>query len=132
MLRPLNDFVVVARDDAEEMIGSIIIPGAAKEKLTRGVVLAVGPGVVQANKLADQLEEALREVRRECGSTAKASQAAQDVIEALRRKAPTVKPGDRVLFGRYSGNEARVTDDNGVERECVLMREEEIYGLIEE
>ncbi|MEM8873324.1 MAG: co-chaperone GroES [Planctomycetota bacterium] len=44
-LNPLNDRVVVKRDDAEETTASgIVLPEAAKEKPTKGKVLAVGPG----------------------------------------------------------------------------------------
>ena len=43
-LRPLQDRIIVKRDAAETMIGSLIIPEHAAEKPTRGEVLAVGPG----------------------------------------------------------------------------------------
>jgi chaperonin GroES len=36
-----------------------------------------------------------------------------------------VKEGDRVLFGKYSGNEVRIDDE-----ELVIMREEEILGVL--
>ena len=39
--------------------------------------------------------------------------------------APEVKEGDRVLFGKYSGTEVRVDD-----QELVIMREEEILGVL--
>ena len=43
--RPLHDRVVVKRIDAEEKTaGGIIIPDAAKEKPSKGEVIAVGPG----------------------------------------------------------------------------------------
>ena len=43
--RPLHDRVVVKRIDAEEKSkGGIIIPDTAKEKPSRGQVIAVGPG----------------------------------------------------------------------------------------
>ena len=43
--RPLHDRVVVERIDAEEKsAGGIIIPDTAKEKPSRGEVIAVGPG----------------------------------------------------------------------------------------
>ena len=37
-----------------------------------------------------------------------------------------VKVGDRVLFGKYSGTEVKVGDDN-----LLVMREEDIMGVIE-
>ncbi len=43
-IRPLNDFVLVKRCEAEKKVGSIIVPDAAQAKSTRAEVLAVGPG----------------------------------------------------------------------------------------
>jgi chaperonin GroES len=44
-LRPIQDKVHVRRDKNEERTpGGIVIPDNAKQKVTRGVVLAVGPG----------------------------------------------------------------------------------------
>ena len=44
-IRPLNDRVVVLREDKErKSTGGIIIPDTAKEKPQRGKVVAVGPG----------------------------------------------------------------------------------------
>ena len=43
--RPLHDRVVVRRIDADEKSGGgIIIPDTAKEKPSRGEIIAVGPG----------------------------------------------------------------------------------------
>ncbi len=42
---PLGDRVLIRlMEDAEEKVGSIIIPDTAKEKPQRGEVIAVGPG----------------------------------------------------------------------------------------
>ena len=47
-IKPLHDRVVVRRIDEEERTpGGVIIPDTAKEKPTRGEVLAVGPGRVE-------------------------------------------------------------------------------------
>jgi chaperonin GroES len=44
-LRPLQDRVIVKQSDAEEKTASgIVLPDAAREKPTRGKVIAVGPG----------------------------------------------------------------------------------------
>ncbi len=42
------------------------------------------------------------------------------------RQMPDVKAGDRVLFGKYSGSE--ITVDN---EQLLIMREDEILGIIE-
>jgi chaperonin GroES len=41
-------------------------------------------------------------------------------------RALEVKKGDRVLFGKYSGNEIKI---DGVEH--IILREEEVLGVIE-
>jgi chaperonin GroES len=38
----------------------------------------------------------------------------------------TVKEGDRVLFGKYSGSEVKLGDDD-----YMIMREDDILGIIE-
>ena len=44
-LKPLQDRVIVRQSDAEEKTKSgIVLPDSAKEKPTRGKVIAVGPG----------------------------------------------------------------------------------------
>jgi chaperonin GroES len=44
-LRPLSDRVIVKQSDAEEKTASgIVLPDTAKEKPTKGKVIAVGPG----------------------------------------------------------------------------------------
>lgn len=44
-IKPLNDRVLVLREDEEQKsTGGIIIPDTAKEKPQRGKIVAVGPG----------------------------------------------------------------------------------------
>lgn len=43
-LVPMNDRILVKRDEEEERIGGIVIPDTAKEKPVRGTVVAVGHG----------------------------------------------------------------------------------------
>ena len=44
-IRPLNDRVLVIREEEEQKsAGGIIIPDTAKEKPQRGKIVAVGPG----------------------------------------------------------------------------------------
>ncbi|MCW5983200.1 MAG: co-chaperone GroES [Bryobacteraceae bacterium] len=37
-----------------------------------------------------------------------------------------VKVGDKILFGKYSGNEVKIEDE-----ECLIMREDEILAIVE-
>ena len=49
---PIGDRIVVQRQDPEEKTsGGIILPDSAKNKPSRGKVLAVGPGKVLKNEL---------------------------------------------------------------------------------
>ncbi len=48
------------------------------------------------------------------------------VLEDGKLRPLDVKPGDRILFGKYAGNEIQV---DGVEH--LILREDEILGVIE-
>ena len=48
------------------------------------------------------------------------------VLEDGKVRALEVKPGDRVLFGKYSGQTVKVEGE-----ELLVMREEDIIGVIE-
>jgi chaperonin GroES len=42
------------------------------------------------------------------------------------RQAPDVKAGDRILFGKYSGQEIKLDGE-----EYIIMKEDEVLGVIE-
>jgi len=42
-----------------------------------------------------------------------------------KRITPDVKIGDRILFGKYSGSEAKIED-----QEALIMREDEILAIL--
>jgi chaperonin GroES len=91
--RPIGNRALVRRDKNDETTpGGIVIPENAKEKLTRGEVIAVGPGILENGK----------------------------------RVEPLIKRGDKIVFGKYSGQEVTLDGD-----ELIIMPEEEIYGVIE-
>ena len=46
--------------------------------------------------------------------------------EAGERIAPTVKAGDRVLFGKWSGTEVKIAGED-----LLIMKESDILGVIE-
>ncbi len=93
-IRPLHDRVLVRRmEDETVSAGGILIPDNAKEKPSRGEILAVGTGKHLDNGDVRPLE---------------------------------VKVGDKVLFGKYSGNEVKVDGE-----ELLVMREDDIVGIIE-
>ncbi len=93
-MRPLGDRVLVRRlEDAEQKVGSIIIPDTAKEKPQQGEVVSIGQG-----KLLDNGDRAPIDV----------------------------KPGDRILFGKYSGSDIKIEGS-----EYLIVREDEILGVLE-
>jgi len=49
------------------------------------------------------------------------------LLENGTRIEPAVKVGDRVLFGKYSGTEIKLDD-----QEYLIMREDEILGILAE
>lgn len=89
--RPLHDRVLIERIEEEVTSGGIVIPDNAKEKPSRGKVIAAGDGKVVDGKAV----------------------------------AMTVKVGDIVMFGKYSGNEIKIDGT-----EYVVMREDDIMGII--
>ncbi|MFZ0219765.1 MAG: co-chaperone GroES [Candidatus Aquirickettsiella sp.] len=94
-LVPMNDRILVKRDDEEEKsIGGIVIPDTAKEKPARGTVVAVGNG-----------------------KRLKSGQ-----IQAL-----TIKVGDKIYFGKYSGTEIKLSG-----KEYLIMREDDVLALIKD
>ena len=48
------------------------------------------------------------------------------VLESGKRKAPEVKEGDRILFGKWSGSEVKL---DGIEH--LLLKEEEVLAVLE-
>ncbi len=93
-VRPLEDRVLIKALEAEEKTkGGIVLPDTAKEKPSKGEVVAVGRG-----KLLDNGK----------------------IVE------PTLKKGDRVLFGKYAGTEIKI--DN---IEYTIMRESEVLAKID-
>ena len=47
------------------------------------------------------------------------------VLESGQKVAMSVKPGDRILFGKYSGTEVKIDD-----QEYLIMREDEVLGIL--
>ena len=48
------------------------------------------------------------------------------VLENGTKLTMSVKAGDRILFGKYSGTEVKLGDD-----EYLIMREDEVLGILE-
>ena len=130
--RPLHDRVVVKRIDAEEKTkGGIIIPDTAKEKPQEGKVVAVGPG-----RVAEDGKRIAPEVKKGgiiIPDTAKEKPQEGKIVATGKGKTTDegkvlpmdVKPGDRVLYGKYSGSEIKIDD-----QEYLIMHQEDILGIL--
>ena len=93
-IRPLDDRVVIEPLEKEEKTaGGIVLPDTAKEKPTRGRVVAAGPG---------------------------------KRLENGTRAGMTLKVGDEVYFGKYSGTEIRIA-----EVEYTIMHASDVLAVVE-
>ena len=101
-LTPLHDWVLIRTGkSSEKSAGGIVIPDTAQEKPEEGEVLAVGAGRFVADK---------------------------DSSEKIKKKAfvkTTLKPGEHVLYKRYSAREVE-----GDDAMLVLVREEDVLGYL--
>lgn len=102
-LKPLQDWAVIRRSDAEEKTpGGIIIPEVAKEKPLQGVIVAIGPGRYMPEKGKEK--------------------------EKKKKFVPTVlKPGQRVIYQKYAEREIELGSEV-----VTLVREEDILGTVED
>lgn len=48
------------------------------------------------------------------------------VLDSGQKVAMSVKTGDRILFGKYSGTEVKIDDE-----EYLIMREDEVLGILQ-
>jgi chaperonin GroES len=48
------------------------------------------------------------------------------VLDSGQKVAMSVKEGDRILFGKYSGTDIKIDDE-----EYLIMREDEVLGILE-
>lgn len=92
-LKPLADHVILKPvESSDKTAGGIILPDTAKEKATKGEVVAVGPGRTLANG---------------------------------KRVAMAVKAGDRVIYGKYAGNDVKIDG-----QEYKILQESEILAVV--
>jgi chaperonin GroES len=100
---PLDHRVLILHDEAEEKVGSIILPDSERDKqkyaMTNATVVAVGPlAWAEAKHDADKF--------------------------GIDARFP--KPGDRVKVGKYAGD--RHKGDDGVE--YTILNDEDVIGLL--
>jgi chaperonin GroES len=93
-ITPLDDRIVVDQHEAEDKTsGGIILPQQAKEKPTRGTVLAAGPG---------------------------------KMLDSGNRGKMSVRVGDEVFYGKYSGTEVDVDG-----KKYTMLRESDVLAIVE-
>ena len=101
-IQPLGDRVVVVPMEAVQVTASgIVIPDTAKgEKPQEGLVLALGNG-----KMKFEGKE-------------------------LTDPHDFLKVGDKVLFGKYSGDDVKLKDKDGKDVEVKILRLDSILGKV--
>ncbi|MBC8226630.1 MAG: co-chaperone GroES [Candidatus Marinimicrobia bacterium] len=105
-IKPLEDRVIVEAMAADEKTASgIILPDTAQEKPQQGTVLVVGKG-----KSCDC------SCCKDC-DCCKGDKCCSDSM--------SVKAGDKVLYGKYSG-----TEINHEGKDLLIMRESDILAII--
>lgn len=102
-VKPLQDWVVVQADEAEEKsAGGIFIPDAAKERPESGKVIAVGEGKTVEEKDA------------------------KGKVKEKKFVQTSLKPGDHILYEKYAARKVQVDQE-----EVILVRESDVLGYLE-
>jgi chaperonin GroES len=101
-IQPLGDRVVVVPIEAEQVTASgIVIPDTAKgEKPQEGVVIAMGKGGIHTSE------------------------------GKVSNPHDFLKVGDKVLFGKYSGDEVKLKDKAGKDVEVKILRLDSVLGIV--
>ncbi len=102
-IQPLGDRVVVLPIEAEQVTASgILIPDTAKgEKPQEGIIIALGKGKI----VSDGKESS--------------------------NPADFLKVGDKVLFGKYSGDEVKLKDKDGKDVEVKILHLDSVLGIVQ-
>lgn len=110
-LQPLGDHITVLLDEETPVSTTLTIPDVARNRdigTREGVVLKVGPGkLVEKRKYTESWQ-----------------------LNPLVFKPTTLKPGERVVIGRYSDWESWSCDYEGRARNVVLCQEADVRVLI--
>lgn len=101
-IQPLGDRVVVMPLEAEQVTKSgIVIPDTAKgEKPQEGVVIALGTGGINTS---------------------------EGEVSDPRK---FLKVGDKVLFGKYAGDELKMKTKEGKDVELKVLRLDSVLGIV--
>jgi len=111
-ISPIFDRVLVEKIAAPEKIGSFYIPDGAKDPSQLCLVVEVGTG---------------RNIDAPGAYEADGGEGVGSWVVHVQRPAMLVKPGDKVLIGKYSGSEVEL---NG--KTLFILREDEILAIVHE
>lgn len=121
-LEPLADRIFVLPDEDNNIQSGIIIPDNAKEKAQIGTVISVGIGT-HATLLGDF--DAKKDLIDKMGE--QAFTFFQTLIESLVLVKTELIPGDRILFGKYAGQEIEIDG-----KKYLVMRESDVISRVKE
>ncbi len=118
MTQAFADRVLILMDEPEENDGGLELRPEEKAPSKTGTVVLVGPGVINTH------------IKIDISITGQASVEALDklqkILELVRTPIPVaVHPGDRVMFGFYSGT--RIQHEG---KEHLMIRSSDILGLL--
>jgi chaperonin GroES len=101
-IQPLGDRVVVLPMEAEQVTASgIVIPDTAKDKKPQeGTVIALGKGDMMTSE------------------------------GKVSNPHDFLKVGDKVLYGKYAGDEIEVKDTSGKLHELKILRLDSVLGVV--
>ena len=142
--RPLHDRVVVRRAEGDtKSKGGIIIPDNAKEKPQEGEVVAVGPGARDESGVLVPLDVKAGDLilfGKWSGTEVKIDgedlliMKEADIMGVIdktgvektgERTKPELKAGDRILFGKWSGQEIKIDG-----QDLLIMKESDVLGTL--
>lgn len=146
ILRPLGDKIVVRREEPDRASpGGILLPDAAKEKPSRGVVVAVGPGkreegIAGTPPLCFNYPAGDDDAKAVADRNAKVYADNEGTSAIVMPRDPkgnwnsveyigqslSVSVGDVVLFSAYAGNSVEIDG-----QELLIMREDDVLCVVE-
>lgn len=138
-IRPVFDRLTVEKVEqaSKTQSGLIVLPDDARAPSQLGRVVAIGQGRNYDGPggmtVRPQYVGAMNVVSAEVAAQREAERALNPVLGDYRyvveytRPAMVVKPGDLVIFGKYSGAEVEIDGTK-----VFILREDEVLGIVEE
>lgn len=125
-LEPIEDRIVVDPEAAaSESTGGLIIPDSEREKPQRGIVVAVGNGVIPNDEKINYIITILLWI----GTVISFLHPKAGAFKGKEQSAPKMilKPGDKVLYGKLAGSEINIDG-----KTQLIMRQSDVLSKIVE